>query len=538
MKVWSKRILASAVFAAVVSSFVYPPLALVCKPLLRIQPSFSLVFLLVLVATPVLGRFFCECLCPLGALQSFAGWIVNPRRGVRRVCTRLPVSRTQKVVRISVLCAFALMCALGYGAMAHMLTPYSILGKSLCLFAPGLAVLGVVAVSALISRGRFWCNWICPAGTLFHVLSLRSALSHKVESRCANCRMCFPNGGGCGAPEDDQGAKLTRRDTVRGVALLAAARTIEKTTDGGYADVSLASLPDRPKSVLPPGAVPRAEFNLKCAGCGLCVKACPTSCIRQSLSLKNFGQVELEFRHSYCRIACNYKCARVCPTGALIPRTEDKKMLHIGHAIWKKDLCVRNTKGDTCVACVRNCPVKALHVHDGAIVVDKDACIGCGACEHVCPSRPQSAIIVKGFDRQREVLPIGEGDLVLAMRDTVKAGFRCVLAKDGVIFDKSTDRGIKPLVDFYKSGKLKGAVVFDKVIGRAAAALCIEGGVRKVHAFVMSASAKALLKSHGVEAAADEIVDRIANRDKTGLCPMEKKVKDLVNPKEMVDVLI
>ena len=35
--------------------------------------------------------------------------------------------------------------------------------------------------------------------------------------------------------------------------------------------------------------------------------------------------------------------------------------------------------------------------------VDDERCIGCGACEHLCPSRPYSAIHVEGIEVQREI---------------------------------------------------------------------------------------------------------------------------------------
>ena len=531
-----KRFAAFLSVAAVAAAFFSPEAALVFKPYLSLQPSFTWTFLAVLLVTPFAGRIFCECLCPLGAVQSFINWLFRPKRHVRRVCTRLPVTLAQKVVRGAVLAVFLALCASGLGAPAQMLTPYSIVGKALSLFVPGVVVFAAVVLLAVFGKGRFWCNWVCPAGTLFTLLSRWTLAKHKVGRGCAACGKCFADRSS--TKEACPASGVTRREAVRGVALLAAVKAAEKTTDGGYAPVSLPLDPVRPRPVMPPGAVPRSEFNLKCVGCGLCAKACPAKVIRQSTSLKTFGQPELYFANGYCHIACNYKCVSVCPTGALKVRTEDRRHLHMGHAIWRKDLCIRTKDGVDCTACVRNCPVKALQVVNGTLQVDKAACIGCGACEHVCPARPESAVIVKGFDNQREVLPMGEGDLMLAMKDLLGKGERCVLAKGGVIFAKSEERGIKPLADFLKSGRLKGALVVDKVIGKAAAALCVAGGARKVHALVMTDAAKLLLLAHDVEASADEMAERILNRTRTGLCPMETRVKDLSDIDAMVQALV
>lgn len=540
--VWFKRATALGVLAlaAVAFSGTGPErLSRIAIGSLVIQPAFSLGFLTVLALSPIIGRFFCECLCPLGTVQSIISRIVRPRKAVRRVCTRLPVSRARAVFRWTVFAVFVILSALGYGALAHMITPYSIVGKSLVLFAPGLAVFGVVAFSALFGGGRFWCNWVCPIGTLFSVFASRSILGNTIGKGCENCRKCFPTApkkNGAAAVKAG-GAELTRRTALKGVAVAVAVHSVEKTTDGGVAAVSLPGIPDRPATVLPPGAVPRGEFNLKCVGCGLCVKQCPMDVLKQSTKLKSFGQPEMYFRNGYCRLSCNYRCAAVCPTGALIPRTENRADLHMGHAIWKKDLCLRNADGDRkeyCKACVRNCPVKALHFVNGAVVVDKAACIGCGACEHVCPVRPEPAIIVKGFDRQREVRPIGKGDLLAEMVSRIERGDTCVLARNGVICASSKARGVKPLLLFLDNGKLAGAIVADKVIGRAAAAICIRGGAKEVHAKVMSSGAKALLEKFGVKAAGAEIAQTIANRDRTGQCPMESAVENLSDPAEMV----
>jgi Fe-S-cluster-containing hydrogenase component 2 len=36
-------------------------------------------------------------------------------------------------------------------------------------------------------------------------------------------------------------------------------------------------------------------------------------------------------------------------------------------------------------------------------VVNEARCIGCGACEHLCPARPFSAIYVEGHEVHKEI---------------------------------------------------------------------------------------------------------------------------------------
>ena len=332
----------------------------------------------------------------------------------------------------------------------------------------------------------------------------------------------------------------TRRETLRGMALLAAVESAEKTTDGGFAAVSLPGVPERGVSVLPPGALARRSFEAKCVGCQLCVKACPGDCLRASTRLKTFGQPEMDFRRGYCLTACSYRCAAACPAGALvfdgrIPREH----LHVGVAVWSRERCIRVAEGVPCTACMRKCPVKAIHLVEGVPVVESAKCIGCGACEHVCPSRPLPAIHVKGYDVQHVVTPIGEADLVAEMRKLVASGLALVAAKDGVIFLRLEGHGIKPLVEALEShaDDLRGALVYDKVVGRAAAAFYVRARPAKVFADVMADGAYAMLRENGIEAEAETRVKGIVNRDRTGQCPLEAAVSGLDDPKAMTERL-
>ena len=544
-----KALVAAAMLACVTAAFFGCDTDLAC----RIQPAATIWFLVVLLLTPIVGRLFCECFCPLGIIQSIVNWIFHPKTKVRRVCTRLPESHAQQTVRWTVLAVSVVLAATGFGAIGWLLTPYSIYGKALTLFAPGVAIFAAVVVLAALGKGRLWCNWICPVGTLFNILSKKSVCAHKIGPGCANCKACFEDKSkleskvGVGErtiPPSNSNSKLqldpsvTRREALKGVAVLAATEAVDKTTDGGYAPVSLPGVPERPAAVLPPGAVDRKVFNVKCVACGLCITNCKGNCLSASTNLKRFGQPEMDFRRGYCLLGCNYSCGHVCPTGAInwIPRLA-RKNVHMGHAIWKKDICIRTTDGVECTACSRKCPVGAIHIVEGFPVVDKAVCIGCGACEHVCPARPMPAIFVKGFERQRLVWPIDEGGLLAEMKTLVMSGVSCVAAKDGVIVAQEKGRGIMPIMKLLSDGKLAHALVVDKVVGRAAAAICIVGKAKKVHAMMMSADAASLLKAHGVEASADKTVPKILNRDLTDGCPMEQTVEGLDDPAEMVKAL-
>ena len=536
-----KALVAVAMLAAVTAAFFGAPTSLAC----RIQPAATVTFLVVLLLTPLAGRLFCECLCPLGIIQSFVNWIFHPKTKVRRVCTRLPESRRQRIVRWTALSVAVVLIATGLGAIGWLFTSYSIYGKALTLFVPGIAIFAVVVVLAAIGKGRIWCNWICPVGTLFNILSKKSVCAHKVGPGCANCKACFaststqkPQNHKTTKPQNHK-TDLTRRETLNGLALFAAAEAVEKTTDGGYSSVSLPGVPTRPSQVLPPGSVDRREFNVKCVACGLCIANCRGGCLKPSVSLKRLGQPEMDFRHGYCLSGCAQQCAKVCPAGAIrLLDGVSRKDIHAGHAIWKRDLCLRETEGVKCTACSRKCPVGAIHIVEGFPVVDKGACIGCGACEHVCPARPMPAIFVKGFDSQRVVRPFNEKDLVAEMVSLLTKGeASCVSAKDGVIVGKASGKGIAPLFGLLSEGKLAHALVADKVIGRAAAAICIVGNAKKVHALLMGADALTLLKTHGVEASAEKTVPKILNRDLTDGCPMEQTVDGIDDPAEMVKAL-
>lgn len=93
-------------------------------------------------------------------------------------------------------------------------------------------------------------------------------------------------------------------------------------------------------------------------------------------------------------------------------------------------------------------------------------------------------------------------------------------------------RGIKPLLSLYLNSpqSINGAVVYDKVIGKAAAAILCLGKAKEVHAHLISKGAKELLSSHGISSDGEVEVERIFNHDRTDICPMEKSCLGLEDP--------
>ena len=100
--------------------------------------------------------------------------------------------------------------------------------------------------------------------------------------------------------------------------------------------------------------------------------------------------------------------------------------------------------------------------------------------------------------------------------------------------DEIRGRGVKDLYRLLRDDRrfLDGAFVADKVVGKAAAALMILGGVREVFADVASRPAVELLRRHRVRMSCTLEVPHIINRTKTGRCPPETRCHDLRTPEE------
>ena len=225
---------------------------------------------------------------------------------------------------------------------------------------------------------------------------------------------------------------MTRRSFIGvvGLAAAAAVNAQEKTTDGGFAAIEDKQIPKRRTPLTPPGSISARNLQQKCTSCQLCISNCPNGVLRPNTSLEGFMQPVMEYEKGFCRPECT-RCSNVCPAGAILPITiEEKTAIQIGHAVWVKKNCIPLRDGKTCGNCASKCPSGAIQmvpidksykmneegkwvdaegkpVNEREIlripVVNTEICIGCGACENLCPARPFSAIYVEGHEVHREI---------------------------------------------------------------------------------------------------------------------------------------
>ncbi|MDE5871981.1 MAG: 4Fe-4S dicluster domain-containing protein [Muribaculaceae bacterium] len=320
----------------------------------------------------------------------------------------------------------------------------------------GVAIVASTTLLILVilawRSGRTYCNTICPVGTVLGFFSRFAVFRIVIDkSKCVDCKLCsrncksacidIPNHmidySRCVACFDCLGKckkgaltykyiglKPTETDstdtqTVNGsrrqfivtgamVGATAAMSAADKVVDGGLAAIEDKKIPERKNRIAPPGSISLRNLHQHCTACQLCISACPNGVLRPMTDIEHFMQPESSYEHGYCRPECT-RCSDVCPAGAIRPiDTAEKSSVQIGHAVWVKSNCVPLTDGVECGNCARHCPTGAITMVESANglkipAVNTEKCIGCGACENLCPARPFSAIYVEGHENHRVI---------------------------------------------------------------------------------------------------------------------------------------
>ena len=412
-----------------------------------------------ILLTLLLGRIYCSVICPLGVFQDLVIWI--RRRGEKlfkkKKTHKFKYISEHKWVRYGVLVLSIISIIVSGQMLIALIAPYSAYGRMIqsivaacsgsvtaALLITGLLTLIIICVCAWM-WGREYCNTICPVGTTLSLLSRFSLMrpvidesscincgkcgrgckagcidtkNHKIDySRCVDCFDCIETcqegaikfkrvcGSKACAPKADEPVDEGRRAFLVTSAVVAAsaAAHAQDHMHGGFAEVLDKKSPERTERLVPFGAVSVKHFYDHCTACQLCVSACKNGVLRPSSDLEHFMQPVMGYENGYCRPECT-ACSLVCPAGAIKPVTVDQKQtIRIGMAKVNLDLCLPAQGKDSCGNCSYHCPSGAIRMvrQQGSRMqiptVSEDRCIGCGACENLCPSRPISAITVNGL---------------------------------------------------------------------------------------------------------------------------------------------
>ena len=286
-----------------------------------------------------------------------------------------------------------------------------------------------------ILKGRLYCNTICPVGTLLGFISKYSIVNVSLnKDKCTSCHVCEKV---CKASCIDSNNKIV--DLSRCISCFncldicpqnALNYKVLKEDDKKSVDYSrrkflkyffstslvsfsiLGVFIRKPfiifrnnfkvnKEILitPPGSQSINNFVNLCTSCHTCINACPTKVLRPAGFL-NMMQPTMDYSYAFCDYECNI-CSKVCPSGAIKPLAlEIKKKTQIGKVNLNKELCLVYKSDLNCGACAEHCPTKAVYMIPYKKIfgpeTNTDICIGCGACEHVCPAIPEKAIIIEG----------------------------------------------------------------------------------------------------------------------------------------------
>jgi polyferredoxin len=326
----------------------------------------------------------------------------------------------------------------------------------------GILLVAVLFMNRFIPR--FWCRVLCPLGALLGIFSRFSLFGmEKDHAKCTDCDLCLvhcqgadsPQGGikwrqdechmcfNCEAacPEDvikfrflpGFTSRVGKPDTGRRTALAAAAAGAALIPIARAADALDANYSDR--VIRPPGAVEERDFLERCIRCAECMKVCPNNALHPAFfeaGIEGVWTPILIARIGYCEFSC-VLCGDVCPTGAIQKITEEQKMgidrppISIGTAFYDRGRCLPWAMATPCIVCEEFCPTspKAIWVEEIDVpkreavatedgheppmttvhvqrpLVDPALCIGCGACEKVCPVQDDPAVYVSNIGETR-----------------------------------------------------------------------------------------------------------------------------------------
>jgi polyferredoxin len=159
-----------------------------------------------------------------------------------------------------------------------------------------------------------------------------------------------------------------------------------------------------------PGAQDETAFLSRCNRCLACARACPAGCLKPAgldSGLQKLWTPTFQPRTAGCIFdQCSQACETVCPAGA-IERVKPAEV-RIGLARIDHHTCL-GWLGKQCLVCMERCRFNAVKVDGLRPSVLHEKCTGCGACEETCPTTPESIKVYPLPARARGGTAVGAG---------------------------------------------------------------------------------------------------------------------------------
>ncbi len=387
--------------------------------------------LLLWVPTLLLGRIFCNWICPYGILHHLIGWLFGKGRSVEK--TRIESNRYRSMYQVKYIILIAVVVAaicgslqvglldpicLFYRSMAtaimptmNMIFPASVYVRQ--FFHSGGWVIGfllffLVAMNVVIPR--FFCRELCPLGAFLGTLSIVSLWRiDRDPIKCVDCDLCLKNCEGAADPHtqlrksecfvcfnciEDCPEKaisfkfmpnLQRELTAPQVpARRAVLASLAGACFFAFGRTSGASDRDYNKKVIrPPGSVEEKQFLDRCIKCDQCIRVCPTNVLQPTLmeaGVEGIWTPILNMKVGYCELNCTL-CGQVCPTGAIQRITIEEKTgvgqfakqgpIRLGTAFYDRGRCLPWSMETPCVVCEEVCPTSPKAIYSREVTITR-----------------------------------------------------------------------------------------------------------------------------------------------------------------------
>lgn len=384
--------------------------------------SVSLVFLpgfILMLATAVLGRFFCGWICPLGSILDLLSAKIKKHNKNNIINTNfkyfllimllvtaaLNINLSGLLDPIAILVrffTFSVYPLIGYFTGRGWAELYKLVGEKRDYLEPiymfiknhflpfrtsfyPLAFFSLLFFAFIIFLERYekrnWCKNLCPLGTLLGILSSFSMFKRVPVKLCSDCKDCknicptafdseVLNQTNCIVCMECQLKCKYKRASFKlnypvphYKGLNYRRRELFTGLIGGVILTKMFNFHSENKKIRllrPPGVSDEDDFLKKCVRCGECIKICLRNALYPAVFDAGFYGIatpQLIPRKGYCEYNCTL-CGQVCPTKAIpeLPVAEKQKEV-IGVAVFDKNHCLPYAKKMNCIVCEEHCPV-------------------------------------------------------------------------------------------------------------------------------------------------------------------------------------